>query len=142
MKKILLLLIIFVSCEKADNGIAGSTWFAEGESSGSSTEYVNGEYITSEYSSVNETMLRFINDTRGSVTVVSTPTVDGVRGETKTKTTAFTYTYDPGYMRGDITYESYMDEAETRPLISSFEIRSGFLYDDSELTGRQEFRRE
>lgn len=142
MKKILLLLIILVSCEKADNGIAGSTWFAEGESSGSSTEYVNGEYITSEYSSVNETTLRFINDTRGSVTVVSTPTVDGVRGETKTKTTAFTYTYDPGYMRGDITYESYMDEAETRPLVSSFEIRSGFLYDDSELTGRQEFRRE
>ena len=140
MKKIIfILLIILASCQKSDDGIAGSIWFAEGESSGSKTEYVNGEYATTECSVAFKTTLRFTDESRGSVTVVSTPNENGVQGETKTETTSFTYTYDPGYMRGDITYESYIGE---RPLTSSFEIRSGFLYDDSELTGRQEFRRE
>lgn len=143
MKKILFLLLILVSCQKTDinKSINGTDWFASTEGSGFSEIYQNGEYIRSEYNIITDITLRFITESTGSVSTKSVATVDGVSEPPIRTDVDFTYTYDSDFMRGNIFYDLSVSPDLKNPLKSTFEIRSGFLYDDSELTGKVEYRR-
>ncbi len=139
MKKIiLLLLIVLVSCQKDDiNGsIAGTEWIAQGESRGRSSLYENGSYIKSEYSTIRDITLKFTSETKGNVKMISVTTVDGVKQSPIINEATFTYTYDSEFMRGSSVYD-----IEGVYLTSTFEIRSGFLYEESDYTGGAEYRR-
>lgn len=139
MKKIiLLLLIVLVSCQKDDiNGsIVGTEWIAQNESSGNSSIYENGSYIKSEYSTIHDITLKFTSETKGSVKMISVTTRDGIKESPIISEATFTYTYNSEFMRGSSVYD-----IEGIRLTSTFEIRSGFLYEDSEFNGEVEYRR-
>lgn len=137
MKKIILLLLILVSCQKSDtnSGLSGSEWVGSGQSFGSSESYVDGKLVRNEYSTKYDYTLKFTTDNKGNLNIVSVETVNGVSEAPVTRNHNFAYTYDSDFMRGVIVYDGA--GGMQRPQ-STFELRSGFLYD---LTGDVEYRK-
>lgn len=137
MKKIILLLLILVSCQKSDtsSGLSGSEWVGSGQSFGSSESYVDGKLVRNEYTTKYDYTLKFTTDNKGNLNIVSVETVNGVSEAPVTRNYGFTYTYDSDFMRGVIVYDG---TGGMQQLQSTFEIRSGFLYD---LTGDVEYRK-
>lgn len=137
MKKIILLLLILVSCQKSDtsSGLSGSEWIGSGQSFGSSEYYVDGKLVRNEYTTKYDYTLKFTTDNKGNLNIVSVETVNGVSEAPITRSHDFTYTYDSDFMRGVIVYDGA--GGLQRPQ-STFEIRSGYLYD---LTGDVEYRK-
>lgn len=138
MKKVIFILLILASCQKADMGISGTVWVGENESHYSKEEWDGyGGHTFTETTTTHEYTLKFTTETAGTIKTVSVSTTDGVTGLPVESIYPFTYTYEQEFMRGSIVY----DVGSNFYLSSSFEIRSGFLCEDSELTGDVEYRR-
>lgn len=142
MKKIFFLLpLLFAACQSEidiSEDISGTTWAGQTEAHSSKKTYLgDGSYEFEENTRTRDITIRFKDQTNGVTTVVtsnSNPDYDGagIGGTTSHK---FKYTYSADFMSGTMIYEGEY------PYKSTFEIRSGFLYDDSELTGYAEYRR-
>lgn len=135
---ILAMLAVLVSCQKDDisKSLVGTEWVAQNELSWRSEIYEESGYVNSEGSTVYDITLRFISETKGSVKTISVSTIDGVKGKPNTSEVTFTYIYDSDFMRGSSVYD-----IEGMHLTSTFEIRSGFLYEESDFTGGAEYRK-
>lgn len=143
MKKIIFLLLILVSCQKEDinNSLSGTEWIGENEFYISSkTSFPDGTFTFTETTTVRNYTLKFTNETAGTIRIISIATTDGVASDPVNENYNFAYTYDPEFMRGSMHYDINMGE-NFQPFRSVFEIRSGFLYDDSDLTGEVEYRK-
>ena len=117
-----------------NGSIVGTEWIAQGESRGRSSSYENGSYIKSEYSTIRDITLKFTSETTGNVKMISVTTVDGVKQSPIINEATFTYTYEN-------LCEGLVYDIEGVYLTSTFEIRSGFLYEESDYTGGAEYRR-
>jgi len=141
MKKTLVVIttfILLISCQKTDignKGLSGTEWIGQAKTSGSTT---TGTTYT-EYKTVKDVTLRFSTETSGSIYIITVTTTDGIKGSEIRENYNFTYTYDKDYMNGSIRYN--VPDFDLYRTESTFEIRSGFLYEISDLIGEIEYRK-
>ena len=146
MKKILsvlLVLSVFVSCEKDDYRIemAGTVWNGSKEASVERTITRNGNPVSVMVIIDYDVTLKFLTVNEGVISIESVKTIDGVKEPMVKSEFKFYYAYDFDLMWGNIMYivPGYWGYGEF--LESNFIIKANRLYESKGIVENIEYRK-